>query len=144
VPIIRQMPMFRIHTNLDERGHLSELWRADDVPIKAQQVIFSHSKAGVIRAWHRHSRTQQSDYMVCLSGAVKVVYYDDNQCCFYERVMLDLAESVLIPRGVWHGYKALRDSSMLYVVDRLYNKNNPDEDRLPPDYKFDGGIYEWT
>ncbi len=128
--------------NFDERGSFTEVYRSDwDWPI--QQANISISKAGVIRAWHRHAHGQL-DYMVLLRGAVKFAYWDGHRV--YDKVF-EVPEGqpprdlFLVDGAYWHGFKALTDCTILYFTTRLYNYESPDEERKPPDDKEIG--YTW-
>ena len=50
---------------------------------------------------------------------------------------------LFIPKKVAHGYKALGKNHlvMLYFMSRSYNKNDPDEQRIPYDAKETG--FNW-
>lgn len=128
--------------NVDERGFLSELIREDWRDLLGEDEIvqfnLSYSYPNIVRAWHRHLRGQV-DYFICIEGSVKVCAYDDREG---SETHGELDEIVLsserlrvarIPGILWHGYKAIgtQPIKLLYGVNRLYDYNNPDEERRP-------------
>jgi dTDP-4-dehydrorhamnose 3,5-epimerase len=128
--------------HFDERGFFAELLRKDwnELLIGCNIVQFnlSYSFPNIIRAWHRHLRGQ-IDYFICVEGSIKVCAYDDREA---SETYGELDEIVLsserlrvarIPGILWHGYKALgtKPINLLYGVNRLYDYNNPDEERRP-------------
>ncbi len=126
----------------DERGFFSEVMRADwgdalegDTIVQAN---LSMSYPGMIRAWHRHRRGQV-DYFVVVQGAMKICAYDDDPAS-PTRGQLDeiiasaeRLQAVRIPGKYWHGTKAVSPEPSLtfYLVSRLYDPKDPDEDRRP-------------
>jgi len=133
--IIRDIKKF-----LDERGFFSELLREDWKDLlsndKIIQFNLSVSFPGIVRAWHRHLRGQ-IDYFICVSGVVKVCAFDDREDSknFGELDEIILSEEDLkvakVPGILWHGYQAIgtKPVKILYGVNKLYNYNDPDEER---------------
>lgn len=131
-----------LQVNADERGHLVELFREDwDLydPDPAMSY-YSMSYPGVVRAWHRHDRGQ-IDHFVCPKGRIKIGIYDDRDGSA-TRGDLDTfvigehsQQVVRIPGDCWHGFKAIGDEPAFLVnfPTNLYDYENPDEERLPPD-----------
>ena len=126
----------------DERGFFSEILRRDwnELTLGDEFVQFnlSYSYPEIIRAWHRHLKGQ-IDYFICITGAIKVCAYDDRKDSntYGELDEIILSEESLkivrIPGILWHGYKALgtKPIKMLYGVNKLYDYDNPDEERRP-------------
>ena len=126
----------------DERGFFVELIREDWSDILGDDNIvqfnMSFTYPGIIRAWHRHLRGQ-NDYFICIKGAVKVCGYDDREesSTFGElnEIVLngDSPQMIRMPGDVWHGYKVVGSNPayFLYGVNRLYDYNDPDEERRP-------------
>jgi len=127
--------------NVDDRGYLMELLRADwsDIFQKFGQAYVSMNHPGVIRAWHFHKR--QHDIFICLAGTIKVPLYDGREGSatkgqIDEFVMGDDRQiALLIPPGVYHGYLTLgvRPSLLVNFPTELYDPASPDEQRLPYD-----------
>lgn len=122
----------------DDRGYLMEILRADD-PIFAGfgQAYVSLNYPGVVRAWHWHEH--QDDCFCCLQGMIQVPLFDlrpDSPTCGeLNEFFLGEHNPILlrIPRGVAHGYKTLGvvPSLLLNFPNRPYNREQPDEHRLP-------------
>ena len=126
----------------DERGFFAELLRLDwESFIESDsiaQVNLSMSYPGIIRAWHRHARSQV-DYICAVRGTLKVCAYDDREDSKtkgqLDEIILnsETLQIVRIPGFYWHGTKCIGDepSMVLYFVTKLYDYKNPDEERRP-------------
>ena len=131
--------IIEVSKNIDERGFFSEILRTDWIPEligedRPVQANLSVSYPGIVRAWHRHMQGQV-DYFLVIQGSVKLCAYDDKLgldqiICSSERLQL-----VRIPGKYWHGFKNIGNnrSYLVYFVNRLYDYNNPDEERRPWD-----------
>jgi dTDP-4-dehydrorhamnose 3,5-epimerase len=121
----------------DERGFFTEIMRVDwsdlfegDKPVQANLSI---SYPGIVRAWHRHLRGQ-IDYFVVIKGAIKICAYDDKSRELTEIISTDANPQIVrIPGHYWHGFKVFGNEPaiLVYFVDKLYDYNNPDEERRP-------------
>lgn len=131
-----------LQVNADERGHLVEMFREDwDIyePDPAM-AYYSMTYPGVVRAWHRHARGQ-IDHFVCPKGRIKVGIYDDREDSATRDELTTLVigehdqQAVRIPGACWHGFKAIGDGPAFLVnfPTKLYDYENPDEERLPHD-----------
>jgi len=132
--------IYDIKKNIDERGFFAELLRLDwkdfieDDDIV--QVNLSMSCPEVIRAWHRHSRGQV-DYICAVKGSLKVCAYDDRENSktkgWLDEIILnsEKLQMVRIPGVYWHGTKCMGNepSLVLYLVTKLYDYEEPDEER---------------
>jgi dTDP-4-dehydrorhamnose 3,5-epimerase len=128
----------------DERGFVAEVMREDWPEVSDvtgfPQATISWSYPGVIRAWHRHQRGQ-IDYVVVLQGTVQICTYDDRPNSSSTGSLGQVVvsgqrlQAVRIEAGYWHGTKALGDvpTLTLYLVTRLYDYSDPDEERRPWD-----------
>ncbi|HDH44613.1 MAG TPA: dTDP-4-dehydrorhamnose 3,5-epimerase [Thermococcus sp.] len=121
----------------DERGFFSEIMRVDWKDLLGEdrivQANFSITYPGVVRAWHRHRRGQ-TDYFVVLRGAAKICAYDDETSELVEIISTGMnLQVVRIPGHYWHGFKAVGVEPvwLVYFVTRLYDYENPDEERRP-------------
>jgi len=121
----------------DERGFFSEIMRVDWRDLlgedKIVQANFSVTYPGIVRAWHRHKRGQ-TDYFVVLRGAAKICAYDGETSELVEIVSTGMnLQVVRIPGHYWHGFKAVGVEPvwLVYFVTRLYDYENPDEERRP-------------
>lgn len=126
----------------DDRGFFVELLRKDWKELSEGDVFvqsnMSMSYPGIIRAWHRHARGQV-DYFIVLRGALKVGIYDDRENSEtrgqLDEVVLssEKLQILRVPGYYWHGSKTVSSerSLLLYFVTRLYDYENPDEERRP-------------
>jgi dTDP-4-dehydrorhamnose 3,5-epimerase len=138
----------QLRANADERGYLMEILREDEEIFEHfGQVYVSLNYPGVIRAWHYHRL--QTDYFVCIKGMIKVPLYDarDGSPTHGEINEFFLGEHnrilLKIPVGVYHGYKTVgtEPSLLLNFPTRPYNRNEPDEYRVP--YNSPEIPYNW-
>ena len=121
----------------DERGCFAEIMRQDWKDLLGQdqpvQTNFSATYPGIIRAWHRHNRGQ-TDYFIVLKGALKICAYDEETKGLDEIISTGLDVQILrMPGHYWHGFKAVGNETglLLYFTTRLYDYQNPDEERRP-------------
>ena len=126
----------------DERGFFAEIMRKDWTEFldgdEILQTNLSYSYPGMIRAWHRHRRGQV-DYFVVLKGAMKICAYDDDPASPTKGQLDEVIASgerlqvIRVPGKFWHGTKTVSSEPSLtvYMVSRMYDAANPDEDRRP-------------
>lgn len=126
----------------DERGFFSEALRSDWNDLlgddRIAQANISFSYPGMIRAWHRHT-LGQVDYFIVLKGAMKICAYDDRDNSPTKGKLVEIVASenklqvVRIPGLYWHGTKTVSSYPSLtsYLVTRIYDYKNPDEERRP-------------
>jgi len=130
-----------INLHHDDRGFLGELFRQDwnDIipDFVPKQFLISQSKPGIIRAWHRHIKNQ-IDLLFVQKGSLKICAYDgDKNSKSYGKLVEIISDSqtpemIMIPGHLWHGTKNISNkiSETLYLINNLYDYNNPDEERL--------------
>ncbi len=123
----------------DERGYLMEMFRSDWPEFDTfGQAYITAVYPGVVKGWHYHKL--QTDNFICVAGMAKVVLYDGRKDSpthgeVNEFFIGELnPELVVIPAGVYHGFKGISESTTLIVniPTRTYNYAAPDEYRLPP------------
>lgn len=121
----------------DERGSFMELMRQDWKEILKEdsfvQANFSISYPGIIRAWHRHLRGQ-TDYFIVLKGALKICAYGEEKKELNEIISMGQDPQIVrVPGHYWHGFKVISNETawLLYFTTKLYNYNDPDEERRP-------------
>ena len=112
----------------DERGRFLETFRADWFPERGWNVVQtnrSDSQAGVLRGLHYHFK--QVDYWYPVAGHLRVGMADLRQGSptygASQVIELDGAQptGVFIPIGVAHGFYAVTDVILTYVVDNYYS-----------------------
>lgn len=111
----------------DERGAFSELWRASWTSGLAGDLFvqsnLSRSRAGVLRGMHFHLR--QTDLWIVVEGRA-LVATADLRSGRPERVAvqtqaIEAGGGVLIPERVAHGFLALTDLALVYVVTNEFD-----------------------
>ena len=129
-------------TNLiTANGMTAELFRSDWNLIRenVEHIIHVVMRPGAISAWHMHEK--RNDCIFVMETTIRIVLYDGRRDSpTYEKVSVILSSrmrpaTVTIPAGVWHGFENLEQSSsgFLNFATRMYDYQNPDEWRLPPD-----------
>lgn len=112
----------------DDRGSFSETFRRAWFPMvnwDRMQMNRSESIAGVLRGLHYHFH--QIDYWLVMRGTLRVGLADlrPNSPTFRQSACLDVSgedgRGVFIPVGVAHGFYALTDVTLLYVVNNYYD-----------------------
>lgn len=124
----------QLTAHLDERGRLTEIYRATDDVHGFGQAYITTAAAGVIKAWHKHAR--QWDRWYCVAGAAKVGLFD---AATEEKQTVILAadhpQILTIPPGIYHGFTPChghREAAILNLPSQPYDPAAPDEQRLGP------------
>ena len=100
---------------------------------------------GTIRAWHKHDVLW--DWFFISHGSAKFGLYDDREDSPTKGEVMTVVTSdrnptlIVVPPGVYHGWMALEDDTQLVsTASEVYNREHPDEVRVPPEsFGFD-----WT
>ncbi len=112
----------------DERGRFMETFRKEWFPERSWESVQtnrSDSRAGVLRGLHYHFR--QIDYWYVTAGRIQVGLADLRRSSptFRTSQTLELGGDnqlgVFIPCGVAHGFVALTDATLTYLVDNYYS-----------------------
>ncbi len=115
----------------DERGQFIETFRKEWFPERGwerMQTNRSDSKAGVLRGLHYHHR--QVDYWYVPYGTIRVGLADlrSDSPTYGRSAVLELGEQtplgLFIPIGVAHGFVALTDATLTYLVDNYYDNSD--------------------
>ncbi len=133
----------------DERGRFMETFRREWFPKVNWDRIQSNrsdSKAGVLRGLHYHHH--QIDYWYVPRGVVRVGMVDlrPSSKTYMMTHTLEIGEKhnfgVFIPVGVAHGFYAVTDASLTYMVNNYYD-GGKDENGVAwndPDINLDWGL----
>lgn len=125
---IADVYMMPIKAYADERGQFMETFRREWFPWvnwDRMQSNRSDSKQNVLRGLHYHHH--QIDYWYVLKGVVRVGMVDlrPSSPTYMATETLEIGESnnmgVFIPVGVAHGFLALTDVTLTYLVNNYYN-----------------------
>lgn len=112
----------------DARGRFAEVFRKEWFPPRSWEKLQwsrSESRAGVLRGLHYHRR--QVDYWHCTVGRMRAGLCDlrrssptrgQGQIIELDQERL---QGLFIPAGVAHGFLALTDLILLYLVDNYYD-----------------------
>jgi dTDP-4-dehydrorhamnose 3,5-epimerase len=120
----------------DDRGRFVETyrreWFADFGGREMVQGNRSDKQAGALVGLHYHRH--QADYWYVVRGRARVVLHDlrDGSPTDGATLTLDLGDGpgsaieqgVFIPPGVAHGFAALTDMTITYLVDQSYNPDD--------------------
>ena len=128
----------------DDRGYLFEIIHKSDefVSGKGQEIrqvyVVGDRIENIIRAFHKHDELH--DWFCIVKGSAKFVLVDDRKDSpTYKRfdmiVCSDRSSKLLVvPSGVYHGWMSLEpDTIMVSTASHEYNREKPDEYRVPPD-----------
>ncbi|MDH5795880.1 MAG: dTDP-4-dehydrorhamnose 3,5-epimerase family protein [Candidatus Bathyarchaeota archaeon] len=131
---------------VDDRGYLIEVIRKArpktdpwSVCEKFGQVyLVGNFGKGTIRAFHKHEKLW--DFFFISHGSAKFVLVDDRETSPTYRatgtfVISERNPSLLVvPPGVYHGWMSLEDGTqMVSIASEIYDREKPDEIRIPPD-----------
>jgi dTDP-4-dehydrorhamnose 3,5-epimerase len=111
----------------DERGRFVETYRRSWFPLGREMLQGNRSvkEQGALVGLHFH--LHQADYWYVLDGTARVVLHDLRRGSPTEGATLTLDldggtdRGVFIPPGVAHGFAALTDLTLWYLVDSYYN-----------------------
>jgi dTDP-4-dehydrorhamnose 3,5-epimerase len=111
----------------DERGRFSEVFRREwiDGAREMLQVNRSISKAGVLRGMHYH--LFQSDFWFLPAGHAFVALYDHrgSSKTAEKTETFEIKDGddtgIYIPPGVAHGFYAITDLNLVYMVDQYFD-----------------------
>lgn len=118
---------FPLDRYLDERGMFAELVRSSALPKPIRQANLARSQRGVVRGLHYHEHGQD-DLFVCLAGTIRLVVLDRATGeSFCEDIGDDNPVAVYVPGVHAHGYEALTDALLVYLVTEEYDPSDPDE-----------------
>jgi dTDP-4-dehydrorhamnose 3,5-epimerase len=111
----------------DNRGRFVETWRKEWVPVSGDMVQANRAdrRQGALVGLHYH--LHQADYWYVPYGRALVVLHDlrESSSTAGATLTLEIGEhdhrGVYIPPGVAHGFYALTDMTITYLVDHYYN-----------------------
>jgi len=112
----------------DVRGRFLETFRKEWFPQRTWDIIQtnrSDSKAKVLRGLHYHLK--QVDYWYVPQGTIQVGLYDlrATSPSYGTGQLIEIGDDnqkgLFIPTGVAHGFVALTDATLTYLVDNYYD-----------------------
>jgi dTDP-4-dehydrorhamnose 3,5-epimerase len=127
----------------DERGYLFEIIHKSDGFVSGcgqeirQVYIVGDRISKIVRAFHKHEELH--DWFCIIKGSAKFVLIDDRENSPTYRkwdaiICSDKSPKlVVVPPGVYHGWMSLEpDTIMVSTASHEYNREKPDEYRVPP------------
>lgn len=119
---IEGVTISRLDRHPDARGFFSEIVRfGGDPPVR--QVNHSRSRQGVLRGLHYH--LEQADLWYFVRGEAQVALVDlrdDRRTIATLRAEEGSPCTIYIPPGVAHGFLALTDVDLVYLVTHEYDE----------------------
>lgn len=98
----------------DGRGIIQNLWLGE-----SKSVTFISSKAGAVRARHKHTNDYHATYMI--SGCVKYVELQDDEKTVMSENVYKEGEMFFTKPGVFHIMEFLKDSQMVTINGMVKN-----------------------
>jgi len=129
--LIKDVQIVNLKPFGDERGRFMETFRKEWFPQRSWESIQtnrSDSKAGVLRGLHYHFK--QVDYWYVVNGKIRAGLVDIRPGSpTYKAVQtIEMGEEnqvgLFVPIGVAHGFVALTDATLTYIVDNYYDSND--------------------
>jgi dTDP-4-dehydrorhamnose 3,5-epimerase len=126
-PLISGVLLVHLTEWPDDRGRFIETYRQEwfgDAPPMVQ-ANRSDSHRGVVRALHYH--LHQADYWYAPKGRIFVAMHDLRRSSATNGASqtFEIGDGadigVYIPPGVAHGFQAVTDATLTYLVDQYYN-----------------------
>jgi dTDP-4-dehydrorhamnose 3,5-epimerase len=116
---------------LDERGsfikdYSKEVFEQNNISHKLQEVFYTISVKGVIRAIHFQHTKQQAKLVRCISGRIYDIIIDlrKNSPTFKEWCGFELSgdnkKEIYVPEGFGHGYLVLENSIVSYKCSEKF------------------------
>ncbi len=143
--MIDGVKVIKLNTFEDDRGYLIEIIRkigGEEPHAVAHEIsqvyLVGDPVRGIIRAFHKHNELW--DWFFIAHGSAKFVLKDDRKESKTYGNMMEIISSarnpklIVVPPGVYHGWMSLEDDTILVsVASHTYNREKPDEIRIPPD-----------
>lgn len=145
--MIKDVKLVDLVPRIDDRGYLVEILRANDEHFTkfGQVYLVGDMVRGTIRAFHVHEVLW--DWFFISHGTAKFALVDDRKDSPTHKeintfIISDRKPQLLVvPPGVYHGWMSLEDDTqMVSTASEVYNRENPDEKRVP----YDSFDYDWS
>ena len=118
----------------DRRGFFAELYKRGDflangIPYDFVQVNLSYSVPGVVRGLHYQLRPhEQGKLVTVIRGKIFDVAVDIRKGSpwygRYVSVVLEPGYALWVPPGFAHGFQALKETHLVYLVTKEYNRES--------------------
>ena len=129
--LIQGVKFVELQAFADERGRFLETFRKEWFPERSWDVIqgnHSDSRRGVLRGLHYH--LHQVDYWYPLAGTIRIGLVDLRRssptrgAVEVRDIGDEFRAGVFVPVGVAHGFLALTDATLTYLVDNYYDASD--------------------
>lgn len=126
---------------IDERGFLSQILPEGGESFQIKRIYSTGNfSKGTIRGFHKHKKEKKAFFVP--TGAAKFVLVDDRKdSSTYKEINSFILSNrnptvLTIPTSVFTGWVSLEEGTVvLGISSELFNKNNPDDERIDP-YTF--------
>ena len=143
--MIKDVEVIDLQVRMDDRGYLVEIARIKGGPEShstvhqfGQLYLVGNMTKGTIRAYHKHYELW--DWFFISHGSAKFILKDDREesPTHGELMVIVVGDRnptlIAVPPGVYHGWMSLEDDTQLIsIANHTYNREQPDEERIPPD-----------
>ena len=108
------------------KDYSKEVFEANGIRHDLEEIFYTTSYQGVIRALHFQREKQQPKLVRCIYGHVYDVVVDlrKDSCTFKKWLGFDLIgekhDEILVPKGCAHGYLVLEDSIVSYKCSEKF------------------------
>lgn len=141
---VKILPLRRIP---DERGTVYHMLKCTDAHfLQFGEIYFSSVYRGVVKGWHRH-RDVTLNY-ACIHGRIKLVLFDEREGSATRGELMEIFLGldhyclVIIPPGVWNGFKGMTDPCALVANCATHAHDPSRSEKLDP---LDNHIpYDWA
>lgn len=129
--VIAGVKLVKLRVWTDNRGRFLETFRKEWFPERSWEIIqtnCSYSQANALRGLHYHLR--QVDYWFAPQGMIRIVLIDLRRSSPTRgasqilEIGVDNPMGVFIPVGIAHGYAALTNTTLTYLVDNYYDSSD--------------------
>ena len=139
----------RMKSISDNRGRFMETFRKEWFPQRSWEIIQcnrSDSKKDVLRGLHYHHH--QVDYWYVPNGRLRACLVDirPGSVTYLNSEIVEMGDEkelgLFIPVGVAHGFIAITDVTLTYIVDNYFDNGN-DENGVAwndPQFQLDWGV----
>lgn len=125
---IKDVELRELTVHGDHRGRVFEGWRESWTPFTVRQLTEGRAQAGVMKGLHMHYL--QWDWWRVITGRMFVGLYDARPASPTHGVGVSFEmnpsepAALAIPPGVAHGYYAIEDLEMIYLLSEVYNPDD--------------------
>jgi dTDP-4-dehydrorhamnose 3,5-epimerase len=130
-PLIKGVQIVSLRAFEDERGRFIETFRKEWFPSRKWENVQSNrsdSRQNVLRGLHYHR--QQVDYWYVPAGMIRAGLVDlrPNSSTYMATQTVEMGDEnqvgLFIPVGVAHGFLALTNCTLMYIVDNYYDSTD--------------------